>query len=148
MLRLRSLDPDRYHWVSGSGWPEVVDAIRARPIEMAVVDPLLGGQARAHGIERIRLLFPSLPLLVYTELAPATASVLLQLGRSGIRRVVFHRFEDAPGSLRSALQAELEQTASQQVMQALGGALQELPRERSPHRHRAGRAGPADPAHL
>jgi AraC-like DNA-binding protein len=96
---------------------------------MAVVDPLLGGQARAHGIERIRLLFPSLPLLVYTELAPATASVLLQLGRSGIRRVVFHRFEDAPGSFCTAIQAELEQSASQQVMQALGGVLQELPPE-------------------
>jgi AraC-like DNA-binding protein len=120
LVRLRSVDPDRYQWVTGSGWPEVVDTIRAKPVEMAVVDPLLGGQARAHGIERLRLLFPSLPLLVYTELAPATASVLLQLGRSGIRRVVFHRV---------AIQAELEQSASQQVMQALGGALQQLPRE-------------------
>ena len=129
LLRLRMLDPDRYQWVSGSGWPEVVDAIRAKPVEMAVVDPLLGGEARAHGIERVRLLFPSLPLLVYTELAPATAAVLLQLGRSGITRVVFHRFEDAPGSLRTAIQAELEQSASQQVMQALGGALGELPPE-------------------
>jgi AraC-like DNA-binding protein len=129
LLRLRSLDPGRYRWVSGSAWSEAVDLIRAKPIEMAVVDPLLGGQARAHGIERLRLLFPSLPLLVYTELAPATAAVLLQLGRSGIRRVVFQRFEDAPGSLRAALLAELEQSASQQVMQALGGALQELPPE-------------------
>jgi AraC-like DNA-binding protein len=129
LVRLRSVDPDRYQWVTGSGWPDVVDTIRAKPVEMAVVDPLLGGQARAHGIERLRLLFPSLPLLVYTELAPATASVLLQLGRSGIRRVVFHRFEDAPASLRTAIQAELEQSASQQVMQALGGALQQLPRE-------------------
>jgi AraC-like DNA-binding protein len=96
---------------------------------MAVVDPLFGGQARAHGIERIRLLFPSLPLLIYTELAPATASVLLQLGRSGIRRVVFHRFEDAPAALRSAIQVELEQSASQQVMQALSAALHGLPPE-------------------
>lgn len=129
LLRLRSLDPDRYQWVSGTGWPESVDVIRGKPVEMAIVDPLLGGEARAHGIERIRLLFPSLPLLIYTELAPATASVLLQLGRAGIRRVVFHRFEDAPASLRSAIQAELEQSASQQVMQAVGVALQELPRE-------------------
>jgi hypothetical protein len=59
LMRLRMLDPDRYQWVSGSGWPEVVEAIRAKPVEMAVVDPLLGGEARAHGIERIRLLFPS-----------------------------------------------------------------------------------------
>lgn len=129
LLRLRVLDPDRYQWVSATGWPEAVDAIRAKPVEMAVVDPVLGGEARAHGIEQVRLLFPSLPLLIYTELAPATAAVLLQLGRAGIRRAVFHRFEDAPASLRSALQAELDQSASQQVMQTVGGALNGLPRE-------------------
>ncbi len=129
LLRLRVLDPDRYEWVSGTGWSESIDAIRAHPVQMAVVDPLLGGEARAHGIEHIRLLFPSLPLLIYTELAPATASVLLKLGRAGITRVVFHRFEDAPASLRSALKAELEQSASRQIMQALGGSLQELPAE-------------------
>ena len=88
---------------------------------MAVVDPLLGGTVpRTHGIGRLRQFFPSLPLLVYTELAPATAGVLLELGRTGIRRVVVHRFEDAPGSLRSALLAELEQSASQQVIHGLG----------------------------
>ena len=61
LVRLRSVDPSRYHWVAGIGWPDVVDTIRAKPIEMAVVDPLLGGQARAHGIERLRLLFPPCP---------------------------------------------------------------------------------------
>jgi transcriptional regulator GlxA family with amidase domain len=67
--------------------------------------------------------------LVYTELAPATAGVLLELGRAGIRRVVVHRFEDAPGALRNALMAELEQSASQQVIQGLGHILRDLPPE-------------------
>ena len=102
--------------------------IRAKPIDMAVVDPLLGGGSpRPHGIERLRQFFPSLPLLVYTELAPATASVLLELGRAGIRRVVVHRFEDAPGALRHALMAELELSASQQVIQELADILRDLP---------------------
>ncbi len=88
-----------------------------------------GGSPSPHGIERLRQFFPSLPLLVYTELAPATAGVLLELGRAGIRRVVVHRFEDAPGSLRLALLAELEHSASQQVIQALSETLRELPGE-------------------
>jgi AraC-like DNA-binding protein len=97
---------------------------------MAVVDPLLGtGDPRPHGIERLRQFFPSLPLLVYTELTPANAGVLLELGRAGIRRVIIHRFEDSPSTLRSVLLQELEQSASQQVMQALDGILQELPGE-------------------
>ncbi len=130
LFRLRSLDPARFVWEAVSTWPEAVEAIRAKPVEMAVDDPLLGtSKPRTHGIGRLRQFFPSLPLLVYTELAPATAGVLLDLGRTGIRRVVVHRFEDAPGSLRSALLAELEQSASQQVIQSLGQILCDLPRE-------------------
>ncbi len=127
---MRTLDPDRFGWVSVNTWPEAVDAIRAKPVDMAVVDPMLGdGSPRPHGIERLRQFFPSLPLLVYTELAPATARVLLELGRAGIRRVVVHRFEDAPGSLRQALLAELEHSASQQVIQAMSEILRDLPTE-------------------
>ena len=130
LFRLRSLDPDRFVWEAASTWPEAVDAIRARPVQMAVVDPLLGGSVpRTHGIGRIRQFFPSLPLLVYTDLTPATAGVLLELGRAGIRRVIVHRFEDAPGSLRASLLAELEQSASQQVIHGLGVILRELPPE-------------------
>ena len=130
LFRLRSLDPDQFVWEAASTWPEAVDAIRAKPVQMAVVDPLLGSATpRTHGIGRLRQFFPSLPLLVYTELAPATAGVLLELGRAGIRRVVIHRFEDAPGSLRNALLTELEQSASQQVIQGLGHLLRDLPVE-------------------
>jgi AraC-like DNA-binding protein len=130
LFRLRALDPDRFQWVSVGTWPEAVDAIRAKPVDMAVVDPLLGsGDPRPHGIERLRQFFPSLPLLVYTELTPANAGVLLQLGRAGLRRVVIHRFEDAPSTLRGVLLQELEQSASQQVMQALDRILRDLPRE-------------------
>ena len=120
LFRLRSLDPDRFVWEAVNTWPEAVEAIRARPVQMAVVDPLLGGTVpRTHGIGRIRQFFPSLPLLVYTELAPATAGVLLELGRNGIRRVIVHRFEDArAGSERAAGRAE--QSASQQVILGLG----------------------------
>jgi AraC-like DNA-binding protein len=130
LFRLRSLDPQRFVWEAVNTWPEAVEAIRARPVQMAVVDPLLGSAVpRTHGISRIRQFFPSLPLLVYTELAPATAGVLLELGRAGIRRVIVHRFEDAPSSLRQALLSELEQSASQQVIQALDPMLRELPPE-------------------
>jgi AraC-like DNA-binding protein len=130
LFRLRTLDSDRYQWAAVGNWPEAVEVIRAKPVEMAVVDPLLGsGEPRPHGIERLRQFFPSLPLLVYTDLTPAKAGVLLQLGRMGIRKVVVHRFEDAPPALRQAIQSELEQSASQQVMQTLEPVFHGLPRE-------------------
>ena len=105
----------------------MIEIIRRQPVEIAVVDPLLGGQPRTHEIERLRVLFPSLPLLLYTTLAPETAGILLTLGRAGIRRAIFNRFDDSPGALRSALRQELEQAPSQQVLHALAGVLHELP---------------------
>ncbi len=130
LFRLRALDPARFVWEAASTWPEAVEAIRAKPVQMAVVDPLLGTTTpKSHGIGRLRQFFPSLPLLVYTELAPATAGVLLELGRTGIRRVVVHRFEDAPGARRRAHLAALEHSPSQQVLQGLDQTLSDLPPE-------------------
>jgi AraC-like DNA-binding protein len=128
MGRLRAVD-DGYHFVGARSWAEAFEAIRSRPVAMAVVDPVLGGEPRSHEIERLRLLFPSLPLLVYTALEPRTAGVLLTLGRSGVKRAVFHLFDDSPVAFRAALTAELEQSASQQLMQSMGGVLGELPEQ-------------------
>ncbi len=94
---------------------------------MAVVDPLLGDEARPHGIERLQLLFPSLPLMIYTELSPPTAAALLRLGRAGIQRAVFQRFEDGPKALRAAIAQELEHSATRQVVKTVQQLLADLP---------------------
>lgn len=125
--RLRALDPSRYAWIAADSWAQALNLIRTRPVELAVVDPLLGEEPRPHAIERLRLLFPSLPLLVYTELSPVIAAALLKLGRAGIQRVVFQRFEDGPIALRSVLEAELEHSVSRQVVVSLQEKLRELP---------------------
>lgn len=118
---------DEFVVVPAGTWEKAFDAIRLRPVDMAVVDPRLGGEPRAYEVERIRLLFPSLPLMLYTTLEPATAGTLLDLGRSGVRRALFHRFDDSPPALRAAIIAELERSVSQQVMASMAGVLAELP---------------------
>ncbi|HEU4699348.1 MAG TPA: helix-turn-helix transcriptional regulator [Gemmatimonadales bacterium] len=125
--RLQGGAAGHFDVVAARRWAEAFELIRARPVAMAVVDPTLSGEPRSHEIERLRLLFPSLPLLVYTALEPSTAGVLLTLGRSGVKRAVFHPFEDSPAALRAAIAAELEQSASQQVLQSMAGVLAGLP---------------------
>src|SRR5207249_9492009 len=56
----------RFTVARAPNWDEVLAAIRSRPVELAVVDPLLSGEARSQEIERLRVLFPSLPLILYT----------------------------------------------------------------------------------
>ena len=127
LQRLRTAAPDLYAVVSARTWADAVEVIRVRPVEMVVVDPFFEGRSRIYEIERLRFLFPSLPLLVYAALAPEVAGVLLQLGRLNIRRALFERFDDAPASLRLALKGELEQSAPRRVMQALEQRLAGLP---------------------
>ena len=109
---------------NGSG---MLEAIRLRRVELVVVDPRDGPGIGIREIERLRQMFPSLSLLIYTALTPETAELLLALGRVGIRRAIFSRFDDAPASLRKALQSEAEHTVFSKVARSLSDVFEVLP---------------------
>jgi len=117
-LKLRRAAAGMFSFVHVGDWDEALWAIRVRPVELAVVDPLLpgGGGARGQEIGRLRLLFPSLPLILYTSLTPDVASVLLSLGKQGITNVVLARFDDHPARLSEVLKQEGARSASRQLL--------------------------------
>ena len=129
LQRLRHAAPPRFAFAQAATWEAAMTAIRSRPVELAVVDPLLMGAASDKEIERLRLLFPSLPLIIYTALTPQTAAVLLVLGQCGIRHAVFARYDDHPAHLRQVLAKEEARSASQQLLDQLAWALAPLPSE-------------------
>src|SRR6266540_703397 len=104
LQRLRRAAGVRFTFTRAATWSEVLAAIRARPVELAVIDPTLGGEPRAQELERLRLLFPSLPLILYTALTPQLAAVLLALGQRVIRHVIFVRYYDHPERTREEVQ--------------------------------------------
>src|SRR3989442_1668653 len=97
--KLRRAAAPRFPVVHARDWDDALATIRTRPVELAAVDPQLEGSPSAREIERLRILFPSLPLILYTALTPATAAVLLALGHSGINAVLFTRIDDHPPRL-------------------------------------------------
>src|SRR5204863_7194747 len=121
--KLRRAAAARFAVVHASSWDAVLAAIRSRPVELAVVDPLLTGTASEREIERLRVLFPSLPFILYTTLTPETAAVLLALGQRGIRHVVFVRYDDYPAHLRRVLAEEEARSTSPQLLDQLAWAL-------------------------
>jgi AraC-like DNA-binding protein len=127
--KLRRAIAARFPVVHARTWDEALTAIRARPVELAVVDPLLSGTASAQEIERLRRLFPSLPLLLYTSLSPATASALLALGNAGIREVIIFRHDDHPSRLRELLAQEEARSTSRQLLDQVAAILAPLPSE-------------------
>ncbi len=125
--KLRCAAGSRFTVMQAVTWDGVLAAIRARPVELAVVDPLRSSRPAAPEIERLRVLFPSLPLVLYTALTPGTASVLLTLGQRGIRHVVFANCDDHPSRLQEVLSQEEAHSASRQLLDRLAAALAPLP---------------------
>src|SRR5437773_62368 len=120
--KLRRAAGSRFNVAQVSTWDDVLTSIRGRPVELAVVDPLLSGQGRSQEIERLRVLFPSLPLMLYTTLTPRTAGVLLALGQRGIQHAVFANYDDHPSRLREVLGQEEARSSSRQLLDQLGDA--------------------------
>jgi AraC-like DNA-binding protein len=127
--RLRRAVAPRFVLAHTPGWDAALQTIRSRPVEIAVVDPLLGGAASGREIERLRQLFPSLPLIPYTTMTPQMPTVLLLLGRIGVQHVVLNRIDDHPERLRELIAAEEMQATSSQLLGQLASALAPLPRE-------------------
>src|SRR6266550_3822344 len=127
--KLRRAAAPRFPVVHARDWDDALAIIRTRPVELAAVDPQLEGSPSAREIERLRVLFPSLPLILYTALTPATAAVLLALGHSGINAVVFTRIDDHPARLREVLAHEEARSASRQLLDQLAAVLAPLPSE-------------------
>src|SRR5256886_3417253 len=125
--KLRRTAGGRFSVVQTATWDDVLAVIRGRPVELAVVDPLLTGDARSQEIERLRVLFPSLPLILYTTLTPRTAGVLLALGQRGIQHVVFANYDDHPTRLTDVLSQEEARSSSRQPLDQLADSIAPLP---------------------
>jgi len=127
--RLRSAVAPDFALARAPTWDVALETIRGRPVEIAVVDPMLGG-ARGQEVERLRVLFPSLPLILYTPvMTPELAPVLLAMGKCGITQVVLSPTEDHPKRLRDLLCEEAMQSASYRLLDQLAPALAPLPTE-------------------
>src|SRR5881296_669765 len=127
--RLRGAVVPPFGLARAATWDMALETIRGRPVEIAVVDPMLGG-ARGQEVERLLVLFPSLPLILYTPVMTAElAPVLLAMGKCGISQVVLSPTEDHPDRLRGLLSEEAMQSASQRLLDQLTEALAPLPPE-------------------
>ena len=127
--RLQGAAGHRFRFLAVRTWEDAVTAVLRRPVELAVVDAALEGQPRAQGIERVFKLFPSLPLILYASVSAEMAPVFLQLGRSGIRRVLVEHHDDHPHRLADALVAEAAHAVSRQLIEAISDLLAGCPGE-------------------
>lgn len=127
--RLKAGITSSYRVVSADGWQHAIDQVLSKPVEMAILDPQLEGEPRVHEIERFRVMFPSLPIILYTSLEPAVAPVLLRLGQANIKRVILAWHDDHPSKIRDVLHDESARSVSQKLLYELRDVLDGFPQK-------------------
>lgn len=112
---------------AASSWSELNATIHQRMIDIVVADPCVGGAADVENLEIIRRHFPSLPVVVYTSLAPTAFAAIVRLAKSGIEHVVLSRFDDEPRRFLELLESIPAHELGERMLKELAGPLACLP---------------------
>ena len=95
--------------------------------DVVVADPAAAGTVEVEALENLRRLFPSLPVVVYTSLAPASMKAIVRLAKSGVDQVVLSRFDDEPGKFLELIEGIPGFALGDRMLRELAGSMTELP---------------------
>ena len=110
-------------------WGELETEVRRRPVDLIVADPRAEGAVRLEELRTLIRNFPSLPIVIYTILAPETMGATVELAKLGVRHVVLRNFDDEPRRFRDLLERQPAYVMSDQVLASLARPLGTVPAE-------------------
>jgi AraC-like DNA-binding protein len=110
-----------------TSWRELVATVKHQNADVIVADPAAAGHVDVETLEDLRREFPSLPVVVYTPLAPSSIQAIVRLTKSGVDHVVLSRFDDEPRRFLELLESIPGHSLSDRMLQALAGPLSALP---------------------
>jgi AraC-like DNA-binding protein len=110
-----------------SSWAELQSTVQECMIDVVVADPCATGAVNVESLELIRRQFPSLPVVLYTSLAPSAFGAIVKLAKSGIDHVVLSRFDDEPRRFLELLESIPGHELGERMLKELAGRLSSLP---------------------
>jgi AraC-like DNA-binding protein len=110
-------------------WDELEDEVRSNAADLVVADPRTEGTVRLEELRAIIRHFPSLPVVIYTILAPETLGATVELAKLGVRHVVLRNFDDEPRRFRDLLERQPAYVMSDAVLASLARPLGTVPAE-------------------
>lgn len=84
-------------------WSELLVAIRENPVDLVVLDPRTSGGLELGQARELLARHPTLPVVVYTTLAPDSMQATVMLAKLGVQDVVLRGFDDEPRRFRQML---------------------------------------------
>jgi len=127
MAHLRMVLRSDHSLVPVGSWAELQSMVTHRGADVVVADPSAAGQIEVEALEDVRRRFPSLPVVVYTQLSPNAMKSIVRLARSGIEHVVLSRFDDEPRHFLELLESIPANALGDRMLQELVGPLSALP---------------------
>ena len=121
---LRRVLGDEHVLTAVGGWAELLGAVRQRPIDVLVVDPRADGGSEFEPLYALMERYPSMPVVVYTTLAPETLRTAVELAKRGVRHVVLRGFDDEPQRLRDLLEQLPAHRLGGEAYASIAGALE------------------------
>ena len=118
---------DRHAVHPVDGWDELECVVRRSAVDVAVVDPGADGLVRITEIRSLLDRYPTLPMVMYTQLSPLALKALVELAKHGTQQVVLHRFDDSPDKFRSILERQPGSTLSRLILDRLSEPVGALP---------------------
>jgi AraC-like DNA-binding protein len=101
--------------------------LRVGDADVLVVDPTLRDGLLAEAVEEIIARHPSLPVVVYTTLAPMSMRYVVRLARLGVQHVVLNRFDDEPRRFLELLERVPAHPVAELMLEELAESLRSLP---------------------
>lgn len=123
LSHLRVVAGDAHSVLAASSWPALAGVLRARPVEVTVVDPCVDGPADTEAVRAIRSGFPGVAVLVYTSITAESTRAMLSLGELGVRHCVLRGFDDEPMRFRDRLETLRAFGLEERIVSALRVAL-------------------------
>lgn len=108
-------------------WGELQATVKHLATDIVVADPAAAGSVEIEALEELRRQYPSLPVVVYTSLAPAGIKAIVRLAKSGVEHVVLSRFDDEPAKFLELIEGIPAFALGDRMLQELAGPLSCLP---------------------
>ena len=102
-------------------WPELHFVVQHRGADVVVADPAASGEMRVESLEELQRQFPSLPIVFYMQLSPASVKAIVRLAKSGVEHVVLSRFDDEPRRFLGVARTHSRSATRRSDVEGVGG---------------------------
>ncbi|HEU4630374.1 MAG TPA: AraC family transcriptional regulator [Gemmatimonadaceae bacterium] len=126
LARLRVALGQEHRLLAADGWAGLDLLARRNVVTVAVLDPLCDGGDGVESVCDFMARHPSVPVVLYVVLSPASLRAVVRLARHGVQTVVLHQFDDDPRRLRELLERQPGDALTELLLHELAEPLRRL----------------------